>query len=116
MCENRWGRIITIASGAGVTGVGIGVSIYGAAKGGAMAFMRNLAMEVAREGVTANSLALGLMDNVGDSATAGLARSIPVRRLGTSDDVGAAVVYLASDEASWLTGQTINLDGGSLPS
>lgn len=117
MCQRRWGRIITIASGAGVTGVGIGVSIYGAAKGGAIAFMRNLAMEVARDGVTANSLALGLMDNTaGGEVTEQLARSIPVRRLGSPDDVGAAVVYLASDEASWITGQTINLDGGSLPS
>jgi NAD(P)-dependent dehydrogenase (short-subunit alcohol dehydrogenase family) len=117
MCERGRGRIITIASGAGVSGVGLGVSIYGAAKGGAMAFMRNLAMEVAREGVTANSLALGLMDNTaGGEVTANLAKSVPVRRLGSPDDVGAAVVYLASDEASWITGQTINLDGGSLPS
>lgn len=117
MCERGHGRIITIASGAGVSGVGIGVSIYGAAKGGAMAFMRNLAMEVARDGVTANSLALGLMDNTaGGEVTEHLAKSVPVRRLGSPDDVGAAVVYLASDEASWITGQTINLDGGSLPS
>ncbi|MEL7206724.1 MAG: SDR family NAD(P)-dependent oxidoreductase [Actinomycetota bacterium] len=115
MCERGWGRIVTISSGAGVTGIPLGVSIYGAGKGGAIAFMRNLAMEVARDGVTANTLALGLMDNVSGDATEHLARSVPVGRLGSPDDVGAAVVYLASDEAEWMTGQTIHLDGGSLP-
>ena len=64
-----------------------------------------------------NSLALGLMAHVGDAAsTAAMARSLPVGRLGTPEDVGAAVVYLASDEASWLTGQTIGLNGGSITS
>ena len=108
---------MTISSGAGVTGIALGVSLYGAAKGGAIAFMRHLAAENARAGVTANSLALGLMDNKANrEVTESLARSVPVGRLGTPDDVGAAVVYLASDEAGWLTAQTINLDGGSLPS
>ena len=66
--------------------------------------------------MTANVLALGLMSNTGDgdtSVTEHLARSIPAGRLGTPDDVGAAVAFLASDEASWMTGQTINLNGGS---
>jgi 3-oxoacyl-[acyl-carrier protein] reductase len=77
--------------------------------------MRHLAQEVARSGVTANTLALGLMSNAGDAdSTRGLAATIPVGRLGTPDDVGAAVVYLASAEASWLTGQTIGLNGGSV--
>jgi NAD(P)-dependent dehydrogenase (short-subunit alcohol dehydrogenase family) len=70
-------------------------------------------MEVARTGVTANTIALGLMDNVPREATAALARSIPVGRLGSPDDVAAAVVYVASDEAAWLTGQTISLNGGA---
>ena len=57
------------------------------------------------------------MDNKANrEVTEHLARSVPVGRLGQPDDVGAAVVYLASDEAAWLTAQTINLDGGSLPS
>jgi len=117
MRERGWGRIVTIASGAGVTGINLGVSIYGAGKGGAIAFMRHLAVENARSGVTANCLALGLMDNEQNrEVTEHLARTVPVGRLGTPDDVGAAVVYLASDEAGWLTAQTINLDGGSLPS
>jgi 3-oxoacyl-[acyl-carrier protein] reductase len=117
MRERGWGRIVTISSGAGVTGINLGVSLYGAGKGGAIAFMRHLAVENARSGVTANCLALGLMGGQADpDATAALARTIPVGRLGTPDDVGAAVVFLASDEAAWLTAQTINLDGGSLPS
>jgi 3-oxoacyl-[acyl-carrier protein] reductase len=116
MRERGWGRIVTISSGAGVTGINLGVSLYGASKGGAIAFMRHLAVENARVGVTANCLALGLMAGQHDpDATAHLAKTIPVGRLGTPDDVGAAVTYLASEEAAWLTGQTIHLDGGSLP-
>lgn len=114
MCERRWGRVVTISSGAGTTGVAMGVSLYGAGKGGAIAFMRHLAMEVAREGVTANTVALGLMSNVGDAAVVKrLAESVPVGRLGEPADVGAAVLFLASEEASWITGQTIHVNGGS---
>jgi NAD(P)-dependent dehydrogenase (short-subunit alcohol dehydrogenase family) len=117
MCERRFGRVVTIASGAGVTGNAMGISVYGAGKGGAIAFMRHLAMEVARSGVTANTLALGLMAHVGDSdATRQLARSVPVGRLGTPDDVAAAVLWLASPEAAWVTGQTIGINGGSITS
>ncbi len=116
MRERGWGRIVTISSGAGVTGLNLGVSLYGAGKGGAIAFMRHLAVENARAGITANCLALGLMDNKQNrEVTEHLARTVPVGRLGRPDDVGAAVVYLASEEAAWLTAQTINLDGGSLP-
>lgn len=117
MCTRRFGRVITISSAAGQIGIPLGISLYGAGKGGAIAFMRHLALEVARDGVTANVLALGLMSNVGNTdVTAALARSVPVGRLGTPDDVGAAVVYLASNEASWMTGQTIGLNGGSVTS
>ena len=117
MRDRGWGRIVTISSGAGVTGINLGVSLYGAGKGGAIAFMRHLAIENARTGVTANTLALGLMDNkMNREVTEHLARSVPVGRLGRPEDVGAAVVYLASEEAAWMTAQTINLDGGSLPS
>lgn len=122
MYERGRGRVITISSGAGLAGNRMGISIYGAAKGGAIAFMRHLAIESASQGVTANTLALGLMErnagstsNAASTVTAQLARSIPVGRLGTPADVGAACVWLASDEASWVTGKTITLDGGSLP-
>jgi NAD(P)-dependent dehydrogenase (short-subunit alcohol dehydrogenase family) len=117
MCTRRFGRVITISSGAGQIGIRLGVSLYGAGKGAAIAFMRHLAIECARDGVTANTLALGLMSNQQDTpATAPLAAGVPVGRLGTPDEVGAAVVFLASDEAAWLTGQTIGLNGGSITS
>lgn len=114
MCERAFGRVITISSGAGTTGVPIGVSAYGAGKGGGLAFMRNLALEVARNGVTANCVALGLMNNVPEEVLPMLARTIPVGRAGDPDEIGACCVYLASDEASWMTGQTIQLNGGSV--
>jgi len=114
MIERRWGRIITISSGAGTDGVGIGVAPYSAGKGGALGFMRSLALENAYKGVTANSVALGLMSNVGNAdVVAALAMAVPAKRLGTPGDVAAACVYLASDEASWVTGQTLGVNGGS---
>ena len=117
MCARRFGRVITISSGAGQAGLAIGVSAYAAGKGGQIAFMRHLALESARFGVTANTLALGLMSNAGNSdVTSALAKTVPVGRLGTPEDVGAACVFLASNEASWLTGQTIGLNGGNLTS
>ena len=118
MCARGFGRIVTIASGAGVTGQSFGISLYGAAKGGAIAFMRHLAMETARDGVTANSVALGLMDPRPSGrelkATANQAKGIPAGRLGSPEDVGALCLYLASDEAAWFTGQTLQLNGGAV--
>jgi 3-oxoacyl-[acyl-carrier protein] reductase len=114
MVERGWGRVITISSGAGTGGVNIGVSPYSAGKGAGIAFTRTLALEVARSGVTANSLALGLMGMPDPTVTEHLARAIPVGRTGTPEDIGAACVWLASDEASWVTGQTIQVNGGSI--
>ena len=116
MIERRWGRIIGIVSGAGTQGVGIGVAAYSAGKGGAAGLLRSVALEVAATGVTVNAIALGLMSNTGSEITAGLARTIPTKRLGTPDDVGGLCAYLASDEASWMTAQTIPLAGGSITS
>lgn len=107
------GRIITIASGAGTMGLGIGVSPYAGGKGGSIGFMRHLAIENARVGVTANTLAIGLMDSGKGASTEALARAVPVGRTGRPDDIGFACVYLASDEAEWMTGQTIELNGGA---
>jgi NAD(P)-dependent dehydrogenase (short-subunit alcohol dehydrogenase family) len=115
MIKRRWGRVITISSGAGQIGMDIGVSPYAAAKAGAMGFMRHLATENAKNGVTANTISLGLVLDA-SSLVEALAKSIPVGRMGTPADVGALAVYLASDEASWLTGQTIGLNGGQLTS
>ncbi len=114
MCDRGWGRVITISSEAGRQGLAIGASLYGAAKAGAASFMRHLSQEVAGRGVTANVIALGLMNNVPEEFTQPLVQTIPVGRLGTPDDVGAAVVFLASEEASWITGATLALNGGSV--
>jgi len=114
MCERGWGRIITISSGAGTAGVAIGVSPYSAGKGGGVSFTRTLALEVARTGVTANSIALGLMTNPDQTVTEHLAKAIPVGRTGRPEDIGAACVWLASNEASWVTAQTIEINGGSI--
>ena len=119
MCERRWGRVVQISSGAGHTGTRLGISLYGASKSAIEGLVRHVSQEVARHGVTVNTLALGVMTaRAGDAddldpALASLARQIPVGRLGRPDDVGPAVVYLASVEASWITGQTIDLNGGA---
>ena len=117
MCERGFGRIIAISSGAGVVGLPIGVSTYGAGKGGALSFIRHIAIENAALGVTANSLALGLMEmtEIHDTELVkAMERTIPAGRLGTGDDIGPACVWLASNEANWVTGQTIHVNGGSL--
>jgi NAD(P)-dependent dehydrogenase (short-subunit alcohol dehydrogenase family) len=93
----------------------IGVSLYAAAKAGAIGFTRHLAIETARRGVTANTISLGLV-LPDPSALPELARTIPVGRLGEPGDVGALAVYLASPEAAWMTGQTVNLNGGAITS
>ena len=116
MRRSGWGRIITISSGAATIGSRLGTSIYAASKGAAIAFMRNLALEEARQGVTANTVALGMMDNVGANdgeALGRAARDVPVGRLGRPADAGALCVYLASEEAAWMTGQTLQLNGGA---
>lgn len=112
MCDRGWGRVITISSAAGTHGGNIGVSPYSAGKGGGLSFTRTLALEVAGTGVTANSLALGLMGMPDPNVTAAIAATIPVGRTGTPDDVGAACVWLASEHAAWVTAQTIELNGG----
>jgi len=117
MCDRGFGRLITISSGAGVVGLPIGVAPYGAGKAGASSFMRHMAIENARLGVTANSIALGLMEmtEVTDEAlVARLSKTVPVGRLGTGADLGPAVIWLASDEASFVTGQTIHVNGGGV--
>ena len=118
MREQRWGRIIQISSGAAQSGLRIGVSLYGASKSGIEGFLRHLSQEIATEGVTVNAIALGLMGNSvpdtddGSDVLARIARQVPVGRLGTPQDAGATVVFVASDEAAWLTGQSIQLNGG----
>ena len=117
MCDRGWGRVISIASDAGTSGVGvargIGVSAYAAAKGAVVSMMRHVAIETAAHGVTVNTIALGLMERPPGTATqSGLGADIPVGRLGRPADVGSLCIYLASPEASWMTGQTVHLTGG----
>ena len=116
MVERGHGRIITISSAAGTHGVGMGFVPYSVGKGGSLSLMRSLALEHGRDGITANSVALGIMDSVRAETAAALTKAIPVGRLGSPDDVGAACLWLASDEAGWVTGQTIGLNGGAFTS
>jgi NAD(P)-dependent dehydrogenase (short-subunit alcohol dehydrogenase family) len=115
MCEQGWGRVITISSGAGRAGLNIGVSIYGAAKAGAINLMRHVSQEVAKYGVTCNTIALGLMNNVPEEFAEHIIPAIPCGRLGTPEDAGYMSCFLASNEASWITGQVFCVDGGSAP-
>ncbi|QFU92526.1 SDR family NAD(P)-dependent oxidoreductase [Amycolatopsis sp. YIM 10] len=113
MCDAGWGRIVQISSGSARVGSDQGLSLYGASKSGVEGFIRHISQEVGPFGVTANTLALGLQANAAGSNPEVFSR-IATRRPGTPEDVGAAVVYLASPEASWMTGQTLNLNGGSV--
>ena len=109
MCDQGWGRIITVSSEAGRLGVGFGISIYGAAKAGAVGFSHHLATELIGTGVTVNCLSLGLMAATPDDARR---PPPPTARLGRPEDVAAAVCYLASDAAEWVTGHTLPVNGG----
>ena len=116
MIEQGWGRIIQISSGAGSVGLPIGVSSYGASKAAAESLIRHVAAENGKYGITANALALGLMANVADFASEQLDRmlaTVPVRRLGTPEEVGLAAAWLSSDGGGFITGQVIHLNGGS---
>jgi 3-oxoacyl-[acyl-carrier protein] reductase len=113
MTEAGWGRIITISSYAGTHGNTSGLSPYAAGKGGGISLMRHIAMETGPLGVTANTIALGLIREGDDPVFNKLTRAIPVRRRGTPDDVAALCTFLASEEAGWITGQTIQLNGGA---
>jgi len=108
MCERGWGRVITIASEAGRVGLPIRVSLYGAAKAGAIGLMKHVAHEVGPLGVTCNALALGSMENVPGPAR------YPIPRKGTGTDVGAMCAFLASDGADWITGQVYGVNGGAI--
>jgi 3-oxoacyl-[acyl-carrier protein] reductase len=114
MVERGWGRIIQISSGAGRVGLNHGQALYGAGKSGIEGFIRHIAQEFATQGVTANSVALGLMENVKRNVEIirPTIERIPMKRLGGMTDVGGMIAFLASEEAGYVTGQTINLNGG----
>jgi 3-oxoacyl-[acyl-carrier protein] reductase len=116
MIRQRQGRIIAIGSVVGQSG-NAGQANYAASKAGLIGFTKALALEVASRGITANVVAPGLVETDMTKAMAEKARQqwesrIPLGRLGTPDDVAAAVCFLASDEASYITGQVLAVNGG----
>lgn len=116
MMKRRFGRIVSIASIVGVTG-NAGQANYAAAKAGLIGMTKSLAQEVATRGVTCNVVAPGFVrtamtDAIPEAARTKLLERIPTQRMGAPEDVAAAVVYLASAEAGWVTGQTLHVNGG----
>jgi 3-oxoacyl-[acyl-carrier protein] reductase len=116
MMKRRNGRIVSIASIVGVTG-NAGQANYAAAKAGLIGLSKSLAQEVATRGVTVNVVAPGFVktamtDALPEAARTALLSRIPTQRMGAPEDVAAAVVYLASPEAAWVTGQTLHVNGG----
>jgi 3-oxoacyl-[acyl-carrier protein] reductase len=116
MLRRRAGRVINIGSIVGSTG-NAGQANYAAAKAGLVGMTKALAQEVAPRGVTINAVAPGFVvtamtDVLGEAQRTKLTDSIPLKRLGQPDDIASAVVYLASDEAGWVTGTTLHVNGG----
>jgi 3-oxoacyl-[acyl-carrier protein] reductase len=116
MMKRRWGRIVNITSIVGVTGNG-GQTNYAASKAGIIGFSKSLAQEVASRNITVNCLAPGFIqtpmtDALDEKQREALLAGIPARRLGVVDDIAAGALYLASDEAAYITGQTLHINGG----
>jgi 2-hydroxycyclohexanecarboxyl-CoA dehydrogenase len=120
MVERGFGRIVNIASDAGRVGSSM-ESVYAGAKGGVIAFTKTIAREAARSGVTANVVCPGptrtpLLERMtaegGEKLVDALVRAVPMRRLGEPEDVAAAVAFFASDDAAFITGQTLSVSGG----
>jgi 3-oxoacyl-[acyl-carrier protein] reductase len=116
MMKNRWGRIVSITSVVGATG-NPGQGNYAAAKAGLAGMMRSLAAEVASRNVTANCVAPGFIatamtDALNEAQKSAILARIPAGRMGSTGDVAAAVVYLASEQSAYVTGQTLHVNGG----
>ena len=116
MVRTRWGRIITISSIAGITG-NRGQANYAAAKGGLHAATKSLSLELASRGITVNAIAPGIIES-DMSAQAfdaeAIARMVPMKRAGKPADVADLVGFLASDQAGYITGQVISVNGGMI--
>ena len=118
MRDRGFGRIISISSINGQQGM-LGLSNYCAAKAGMIGFTRAVALEGARKGITANAIAPGyvateLLSGVSEKVMEAIVGQIPVGRLGQAEEVARCVVFLASDDAGWITGSTLSINGGQL--
>jgi 2-hydroxycyclohexanecarboxyl-CoA dehydrogenase len=123
MTERGFGRVINIGSDAGRVGSSL-ESVYSGAKGGIIAFTKTLAREVATKGITANVVCPGPTDTPAlrkfangagqdaEKVISGMVRAVPMKRLGTPEDIGPAVAFFASDAAGFITGQTLSVSGG----
>jgi 3-oxoacyl-[acyl-carrier protein] reductase len=116
MMRKRFGRLIGITSVVGVTG-NPGQANYAASKAGMIGMFKSIAQEYAKRNVTANCIAPGFIatamtDALNEKQRAAILERVPVNRLGTADDIAAAAVYLASNEAAYVTGQTLHVNGG----
>jgi len=118
MMKKRSGRIINISSVVGISG-NAGQTNYSASKAGIIGFTKSLAKEVASRNILVNAVAPGFIETDMTSVLKGdvkaeIAKNIPLRRMGTADDVANVVKFLASDDSSYITGQVISVDGGLL--
>lgn len=122
MIEAGWGRIVNIGSDAGRVGSSL-EAVYSGAKGGVIAFTKTIAREVARNGITANTVCPGptdtpLLDGIveasdnGEKVIGAMARAVPMKRLGQPHEVASAVVYFCSEPAGFISGQTLSVSGG----
>ena len=122
MRTQRWGRIVNIASVAGMRAVGSGRTAYGTSKGAVIALTRQMAVELAEYGITANAVSPGPVDTPMTQALhtqqfrEEYAKAIPMNRYGTCGEIASAVMYLVSDDARYVTGIAMPVDGGFLAS
>jgi 3-oxoacyl-[acyl-carrier protein] reductase len=122
MKERHWGRIVNISSGAGRSVSLTGIQAYASAKAGQIGFTRQLAHELGPFGITVNTIAPGFVlsnpttvrqwESYGEQGQAALVEGIATRRLGRPEDIAHGVRFFVADQSSWITGQTLSIDGG----